>query len=411
MKKSISILLALSLLFLSACSASTNAPSANQPDTSQTIDLPSLPPVESSTTVETQTKAEKLLDSMTLEEKIGQLFIIRPDALQPNLTPDQINDTTKFGVIEMDDKMQERLKQYNIGGVALFGKNISSPAQLTAFIKELKQQSNIPLFIGIDEEGGSVSRIANSSSFDVPKFVSMQKIGETGDTANAKNVGMTIGTYLKQYGFNLDFAPVADTNTNPENIVIGNRSFGNDPKLVAKMVSADISGLHEAGIMSCIKHFPGHGDTKGDTHDGFVSIDKTWDELLQCELIPFIDSLDSTDMVMISHITTPNISTDMLPASLSNEIITEKLRGELVYQGVVITDSMAMGAITKEYSSSESTVKAITAGADIILMPEDFVVAYNGVYAAVKDGTISKARIDESVLRILNLKDSYGLLK
>ena len=411
MKKSISILLALLLLFLSACSVSTNTPSTNQPDTSQAIDLPSLPPVESSTSVETQTKAEKLLDSMTLDEKIGQLFIIRPDALRPNLTPEQINNTTKYGVTEIDDKMQERLKQYNIGGVALFGKNILSPAQLTSFIEEMKQQSNIPLFIGIDEEGGSVSRIANSPNFDVPKFESMQKIGDTENTANARNVGFTIGTYLKQYGFNLDFAPVADTNTNPENIVIGNRSFGNDPKLVAKMVSADISGLHEAEIMSCIKHFPGHGDTKGDTHNGFVSIDKTWDELMQCELIPFIDSLDTTDMVMISHITTPNISSDMLPASLSNEIITDKLRDELGYQGVVITDSMAMGAITKGYSSSESAVKAILAGADIILMPEDFVEAYNGIYAAVKDGTITEARINESVLRILNLKDSYSLLK
>ena len=176
------------------------------------------------------------------------------------------------------------------------------------------------------------------------------------------------------------------------------------------MVFAEISGLHEAGIMSCVKHFPGHGDTKGDTHKGQVSIEKTWEELKKCELVPFINSIDTTDMVMISHITTPNITGDNLPASLSNDIIEGKLRKELGYKGVVISDAMEMGAITKKYSSEESAVKAIVAGVDIILMPEDFVESYNGIYDAVKDGVISETRIDDSVLRILNLKELYHLL-
>lgn len=359
----------------------------------------------------TISKAEQLMKNMTLEEKTGQLFMIRPDALKLNLTAEQIGDSKAYGATELDSQMTEALKQYHIGGVAIFGKNISSPTQLIDFIDEMQEQSKIPLFVGIDEEGGSVSRIANAKGFDVTKYESMEAIGLTADSKNAQNVGFTIGSYLKRYGFNLDFAPVADVNTNPENSVIGNRSFGSDPALVAKMVSAEIAGFHEAGIMSCVKHFPGHGDTKGDTHKGFVSTEKTWEELKRCELIPFTNAFKHTDMVMISHITAPNITSDGLPASLSNEMIAGKLRKELNYDGVVITDSMAMGAVTQEYTSGTAAVKSVLAGADIILMPENFAEAYTGVYDAVKNGTISEARIDESVLRILSLKEKYDLLK
>lgn len=358
----------------------------------------------------TLSKAEQLIKKMTLEEKIGQLFIIRPDSLKLSLTSEQISNPKAYGVTELDQQMVESLKQYHIGGVAIFEKNIVSPTQLIGLIDDIKEQSQIPLLIGIDEEGGVVSRIANSKNFEVTKFDSMQSIGQTEDSKNAENVGFTIGTYLKQYGFNLDFAPVADVNTNPQNIVIGNRSFGSDPVLVGKMVSAEIEGLHQAGIMSCVKHFPGHGDTKGDTHKGFVSTEKTWEELKGCELIPFIDAFQHTDMVMISHITAPNVTADGLPSSLSAEMIEGKLRKELGYKGVVITDSMAMGAITQEFSSSESAIKSLLAGADIILMPKNFVEAYNGICDAVKSGEISEKRIDKSVLRILSLKEKYHLL-
>ncbi len=359
----------------------------------------------------TLSKAEQLIQRMTLEEKIGQLFIIRPDSLDRNLTREQISNPTAYGVTELNNQMIESLKEYPIGGIVIFQKNILSPEQLTDFIGEMKEQSKIPLFVGIDEEGGSVSRIANSKGFDVTKYKSMETIGLTEDSKKAHDVGLTIGSYLKGYGVNLDFAPVADVNTNPENIVIGDRSFGSEPELVAKMVSAEIDGFHEAGVMSCIKHFPGHGDTKGDTHKGFVSTEKTWEELKGCELIPFIDASKHTDMIMISHITAPNITSDGLPSSLSNEMMEGKLRKEMNYDGVVITDSMAMGAITQEYTSSTAAIKAIAGGADIILMPENFVEAYNGIYDAVINGTISEKRIDESVLRILALKEKYELLK
>lgn len=354
-------------------------------------------------------KAEKLMQDMTLEEKVGQLFIIRPETLE-SISEDQVGNSKAYGTTELDSQMIEVLGQYPIGGVAIFQQNILSPDQLTDFINEMQEHSKISLFVGVDEEGGSVSRIANSKGFDVTKHENMEIIGLTEDSKAAYNVGFTIGSYLKQYGFNLDFAPVADVNTNPDNIVIGNRSFGSDPELVAKMVSAAIDGLHQAGVMSCVKHFPGHGDTKGDTHEGFVSIEKTWEELGQGELIPFIGALGHTDMVMISHITAPNITSDGLPSSLSKEMIDGKLRKELGYDGVIITDAMEMGAITQEYPPAEAAVKSILAGADIILMPGNFVEAYNGIHDAVVGGTISEKRIDESVLRILSLKEKYGLL-
>ncbi|QIB69696.1 glycoside hydrolase family 3 protein [Aminipila butyrica] len=383
------------LFLLTSCSASN----VDKPDS-----VNNTPPSQ------TLSKAEQLLNRMTLEEKIGQLFIIRPESLDFSLTAEQISSSKDYGITEADSQIMESLKQYPIGGIVIFQKNILSPAQLTDFINEMNQQSKTPLFVSIDEEGGPVSRIANSKGFDVTTYESMESIGQTGERENAQQVGFTIGSYLKKYGFNVDFAPVADVNTNPENVVIGNRSFGSDPALVAKMVTAEIDGLHEAGIMSCVKHFPGHGDTKGDTHRGFVSMEKTWEELKECELIPFIKASKQTDMVMISHITVPNITADGLPSSLSSEMIEGKLRKELAYNGVVITDSMAMGAIAQEYTSSEGAVKAILAGADIVLMPENFAEAYHGVYDAVKAGTISEKRVDESVLRILSLKEKYDLL-
>jgi beta-N-acetylhexosaminidase len=191
---------------------------------------------------------------------------------------------------------------------------------------------------------------------------------------------------------------------------VSTQPYRSNPELVSKMVDANIEGLHQGGIISCIKHFPGHGDTKGDTHDGYVSINKTWNELKTCELVPFIHALSITDMVMLSHITTPNITTDGLPASLSYEMIQGKLRDELGYDGVIITDSLAMGAITKEYSSAESAVKAITAGVDILLMPENYIEAYDSIFQAVENGTIEESRIDESVLRILTLKLYYDFM-
>ena len=355
-------------------------------------------------------RVRELLAGMTLREKVGQLFLIRPESLCGDLTPEQVNDAHRYGVTGWSAQMEEQLRAYPAGGVVLFGKNLSSPQQLTAFLSAMQRASALPLLTGIDEEGGAVSRLANAPGFDLPRYESMAAVGATGDEAAAKEVGAVIGGYLRQSGFTLDFAPVADVNTNPENLVIGERAFGGDPQLVARMVGAEIEGLHEAGMLSCVKHFPGHGDTRGDTHDGYVSLDKTWDELKACELIPFVDNLSAADLVMVAHITLPNVTGDGLPASLSEELVTGRLRGELGYTGLIVTDSLAMGAIAAEYSAAESAVLALKAGVDLLLMPEDYAAAYEGVLDAVESGTLTEARIDESVGRILALKLKCGLL-
>lgn len=410
--------LLLGLVLLTGCAsapAETIVMESPAPTAEQSA-VPQTPEPAPEASAEPASKAEELLCSMSLEEKVGQLFIIRPESLSTELTPQQAHDTTEYGVTEWTEDMALQLEKYPAGGVAIFGKNISFPEQLKNFVAAMQQASSLPLFMGVDEEGGSVSRLANSPAFRteegyvLPQFKSMAEIGASGDTGAARTVGFTIGCYLAEYGFNLDFAPVADTNTNPDNVVIGDRAFGSDPELVSQMVAAELDGLHSAEVLGCIKHFPGHGDTVGDTHDGYVSIQKTWEELLSAELIPFINNLDNTDMVMVAHISLPNVTGDGLPASLSEELINGKLRGELGYDGVVITDSLAMGAIAQEYSSADCAVMALDAGVDILLMPEDYAAAFEGVVQAVEEGRLSMERIDESVARVLELKDQLGLL-
>lgn len=346
-----------------------------------------------------------VLGKMSLREKVGQLFIVRPEALAENS-----NAETAPATDRVDDAVINRIEEYPVGGIALFSRNITSAEQLPMFISDLQSSSKYPLFIAVDEEGGRVARIANSDFFNVASYKSMEDIGKSGDASKAEEVGRQIGLYLKELGFNLDFAPVADTNTNPQNIVIGDRSYGSDPALVARMVSAQLDGMHDSGIMGTLKHFPGHGDTKDDTHSGYVSIEKTWDELKECELVPFITALPKADMVMVSHITAVNVTSDKLPTSMSETMITGKLRNELGYDGVIITDAMAMGAVADNYTSAEAAVTAVKAGVDIVLMPQNLDEAFNGVINAVTDGEISMARLDESVMRILKLKARYKLI-
>ncbi len=346
-----------------------------------------------------------VLGKMSLREKVGQLFIVRPEALAKNS-----NAETAPATDRVDDAVISRIEEYPVGGIALFSRNITSAEQLPMFISDLQSSSKYPLFIAVDEEGGRVARIANSDFFNVASYKSMEDIGKSGDASKAEEVGRQIGLYLKELGFNLDFAPVADTNTNPQNIVIGDRSYGSDPALVACMVSAQLDGMHDSGIMGTLKHFPGHGDTKDDTHSGYVSIEKTWDELKECELVPFITALPKADMVMVSHITAVNVTSDKLPTSMSETMITGKLRNELGYDGVIITDAMAMGAVADNYTSAEAAVTAVKAGVDIVLMPLNLDEAFNGVMNAVTDGEISMERLDESVMRILKLKARYKLI-
>lgn len=392
-KKVASILMSLSIILTSSCAQRVTVVDENA-STEKFI-------FNDDETVVRTTK--DVLGKMSLREKVGQLFIVRPEALAENS-----NAETAPATDRVDDAVISRIEEYPVGGIALFSRNITSAEQLPMFISDLQSSSKYPLFIAVDEEGGRVARIANSDFFNVASYKSMEDIGKSGDASKAEEVGRQIGSYLKELGFNLDFAPVADTNTNPQNIVIGDRSYGSDPALVARMVSAQLDGMHDSGIMGTLKHFPGHGDTKDDTHSGYVSIEKTWDELKACELVPFISALDKADTIMVSHITVTSI--DKLPSSLSYEIITRKLRNELGYNGVIITDSMAMGAVADSYTSDIAAVMAVKAGADIILMPESLEKSFNAVLNAVNSGEISISRIEESAERVLTLKAKYKII-
>ena len=349
--------------------------------------------------------AEKKLSEMSLEEKVGQIFVIRPEQLWTDISEESINSSDDGGITEVDDEMARLASEYHIGGYILFDRNIVSPDQVKKFTADLKEISDIPPMLLLDEEGGSVARLAGSEGFDdVPEFPDMHYIGDSGDPAEARNAGAKIGAYLKEYGFTGDLAPVADINSNPDNVVIGDRAFGDDPQTVSAMVSAFAEGLEDSGVTSCLKHFPGHGDTSSDTHSGYVGVTKTWDQLLSEELVPFIDNMDKADMIMTAHLTMENVSSDGLPASLSKEIITGKLREELGYQGIVITDALAMGAVAENYGSGQAAVLAFDAGNDVILLPADIKQAYAAVLDAVRSGEISEQRLDESVLRILRCK-------
>lgn len=345
---------------------------------------------------------EKVLSTLSLDQKIGQLFIVRPEALSGGSAP----------AVSMTDPLRKAMGKRMPCGVIMFADNIVDPSQIKAFNEALHFEaysySPVPMLIAVDEEGGAVARIANNWNFSVQRFDSMLSIGNTGDTVEAFKAGLAIGTYLKEYGFDLDLAPVADCFTNPDNRVIGDRSFGSDPALVSQMVGECIDGLHSRGIMATIKHYPGHGDTENDTHSGAVVTKRSWDELKARELIPFIDNLSKTDMIMTAHIVSSGVTGDDLPATLSSVMINEKLRGELGYEGVVITDSMEMGAISSEFSQEEAAVRAIEAGCDIILCPGDYNRAYDAVMEAVSSGRLSEERIDESVLRIIRMKLGIG---
>lgn len=338
--------------------------------------------LEVSDSDDTDNQIEEILSQMTLEEKVGQMFITRP----------------------------ENQASIPVGGICIFSQNIETAEDLKTLIEKQNSSTRTAPFISVDEEGGRVSRIANSGLYKVPKYTSMLDVGSEEDAEGAKIVGRNIGAYLADLGFNLDFAPVADVNTNPDNPVIGERAFSNDPRIVASMVSSFMDGMHEENVMTTIKHFPGHGDTNADSHTGFVKTDKTWDELKSCELIPYYDNLLKTDMVMAAHINTPNITMDERPASLSKEMIDGKLRGELGYDGVVITDSLEMGAITDTYSPIQVGIYAVNAGIDILLLPVQPAETYNAILDAVRTDEIPEERINESVRRILKLKIKYGVI-
>ena len=349
-------------------------------------------------------EVEAMLKKMTLREKVGQMFFVRVESLDPSIEWTTYDDLANLKNQEITMKMRKVNHDYPVGGIILYAWNIEDETQLASIIKQVRSLNGSPLLC-IDEEGGRVSRIANNPNFHVKKYESMAAIGATGDPKNAYECGNTIGTYLKRYDFDIDFAPVADVNTNPDNIIIGPRAFSDDPAVAVPMVTNYLQGLKDAGITGCIKHFPGHGDTTNDTHSGYVQSLKTWDEMNQCEMVTFRAGIQwGCQLIMTAHIAVPNVTGTNIPSTLSSVVLQDKLRGELGYQNIIITDGMEMGAITMHYTSGEAAVGSIKAGVDIVLGPRDFTEAFDAVIAAVNNGTLSEERINQSVRRILTLR-------
>lgn len=343
--------------------------------------------------------------TLTLEQKVGQLFIVRPDALDLTLSQETIDDPRADGVTQVTDAMRETLQQYPVGGICQFGKNIESPSQLAHFNKDLQAASATPLFITVDEEGGMVARLANNDAFDLPRYASAAAVGASGDPENARAMGQTIGGYLKTYGFNMDFAPDADVNTNPDNPIIGERAFSSDAATAAQMAAAAAEGLRQNGILPTLKHFPGHGDTAEDSHTDLAVTYKTREELENCELLPFAADT-GLHAVMVGHIAAPNVIGSDTPATLSAELIAMIPDAE---NTLIVTDSLSMDAITKAYTPGEAAVQTIQAGCDVLLMPNSLQEAYDAVLAAVQNGTISEARLDQSVNKILHYKQQFAV--
>lgn len=335
--------------------------------------------------------AESYYSEMPIETKVAGLFMVTPESITGVSTATQAGDGT-----------QEALNQYAVGGMIYFSKNILDKEQITKMLASTTSKSSYPIFLAVDEEGGDVSRVANSK-VEVTKVDNMAAIGAEGDASKAAEAGTTIGSYLKEIGFNVDFAPVADVAG--DGSALGNRSFGSDPQVVGEMVASAVGGIEGTGVSACLKHFPGLGSTTEDTHDGRVEITKSIEEMRASDFVPFSAGIEAgADFVMVSHATAPALDEDNVPSSLSKKVITDVLRGELGFEGVVITDALDMTAITEYYTTEEAAVMALEAGADMLLMPDDFEKAYNAVLAAVQDGTISEERINESLDRIYRVK-------
>lgn len=336
--------------------------------------------------------ATSYYSEMSIEDKVAGLFMVTPEAITG------VRKATQAG-----DGTQEALNQYAVGGLIYFSQNIVDKEQIMEMLSSTTTKSNYPIFLAVDEEGGEVSRVANSS-IEVEKVESMSAIGAGGDAAKALEAGETIGSYLKELGFNVDFAPVADVAAGDDS-ALGDRAFGSDPQLVKDMVSNMVGGIEGTGVSACLKHFPGLGSTTEDTHEGRVEITKSLEEMQASDFAPFQAGIEAgVDFVMVSHATAPALDDNNVPSSLSRKVITDTLRGELGFQGVIITDALNMTAITDYYTPEEAAVMAIEAGADMLLMPEDFEKAYAAVLAAVQEGKITEERIDESLERIYRVK-------
>ena len=344
-------------------------------------------------------EVKSVLSKMSLEDKVAQMFVVKPEELVG------IN----WMVTSSGAQMRQAFNSLPVGGIMYTRENIQSPEQTKSMISKLQEISNarvaLPALVSVDEEGGTVARVSSNPQMGVNASPNMSDIGATKKTRNAYKIGAYIGRYLHDFGFNVDFAPVADVLTNPDNNLMKKRSFGSSPRLVARMTDAFTDGLQENHVFATYKHFPGHGSTFEDSHKGTTVSNQTPVSLRKVDLVPFKDAADTgVKFIMVSHVSYPKITGDDTPASMSEMIVTGLARKKLGYNGILISDSLGMGAISLRYSPANAAITGIKAGLDMLLSPANLRQAYYAVVNAVRNGTIPESRINESVKRIIAVK-------
>ena len=402
LKRSLPLILA--ALLLAGCTSApeqtvqTSAPAQTSPAavSPESTPEPDPSPTPEPTQEELRSaRALEILEGMTLHEKVCQLFIVYPEAL-----------TGTSPVQSADGDLEQALADWPVGGLLFDKKNMNDRQQVTDLLTGVQAMTQIPLILTCDEEGGRVNRLMSTvGTTYIGPMLDYKDDGAQTAFENAR----TIAADLISCGFNTDLAPVADVWSNPDNTVIGDRAYSDDFAQAAELVAAAVEGFHAGGAACTLKHFPGHGDTSADSHDSAVYVYKTLDELRENELLPFQAGIDAgADAVMIGHLIVTDIDSE--PAPFSYQIVTELLREELGFTGVVMTDGLQMKAMTDAYSSAEIALKAVRAGVDMLLCPQDLEEAVAALEDAVETGEIPSARIDESVRRILELKLRQGML-
>ena len=376
----------------------------------------------------------EMLSHMTLREKVAQMMFAsfrtwkvvpeKKEGEEPAEEPPAVNMT------EMNDEVREMIGREHFGGILFFAENFADAEQTVRLVADMQETNRasggIPMFFAADQEGGNIVRICFASC-----GVGNMALGATGDPENARRSAAILGGELGLLGIQVDFAPVLDVNSNPANPVIGVRSFSDDPEVVAAYGCAYLDGLHETGTVASLKHFPGHGSTDTDSHTGLPLVNSTYEELKAGDLIPFQAAIDhGADMVMTAHIQFPEIEKGtytsvstgeeiFLPATMSRRILTDILRGDMGFDGVIVSDALDMAAIADNFSVEDTLRLTIGAGVDMLILPavkdtdmfrltEEYV---DTAVALVESGEIPEERINESVLRILKLKKKYGLLE
>lgn len=373
--------LAFAVLF-SACSSDgqAQAPSGS----SFAIEAPTEPP--------TQDPVTKQLGGMSTDEKIGQLIV------------------SGFEGFDVDETFASLITESHIGGAILFSRNIEDAQQLCGLINEIKETagSGIPLLIGMDEEGGAVTRLPDG----VLSMPGAYALAQKGDPETCFNGAMQIADQLKSFGLSTGFCPDLDIWSNPDNTVIGDRAYGTDAAAVVKYGIAAMKGVRDGGVVPVVKHFPGHGDTDTDSHYSLPVITKTKEELMEQELIPFQEAVkQNVPAVMVGHLQCTQLD-EKYPASLSYKIVQGLLRDELGFDGVAFTDDLTMGAIAENYSLGNACVLAVNAGCDMLLICHEYenvTEALTALKEAVETGRITPDRLDEAVTRILRLKADYNI--